>query len=219
MPELRWILLILGLATVVGIYWWGRRRAMPRDQSAAATRVEPRLAEDERWSSAGDGGHAASAAQVYAGQHERNIESDDSQRILALHIRAPAGDSLPGAELGQAFAAEGLEFGQFDAFHLQADSGRTVFTVVSMVEPGTFPADRMDEFSTPGLTMFMLLADSDGVASLSKMVACARRLASRLGAEVLDQDGSTFTNQRAAHMKEQIVEYLRQARLGSGLTD
>jgi len=221
MPELRWILLVLGLGVVVGIYLWGRRRTLPHDQISAATRVEPHLADNESWPpSVGAGGdHTAGTAAAHAGPDQRNAGSDDSQRILALHIRAPAGGSLPGSELEQAFAAEGLEFGQFDAFHLQTDSGRTAFTVVSMVEPGTFPASHMAEFSTPGLTMFMLLSDTDGVASLSKMVACARRLASRLDAEVLDQDGSTFTNQRAAHMKEQIVEYLRQARLGSGLTD
>jgi len=48
------------------------------------------------------------------------------------------------------------------------------------------------------------------------MIASARRLAGLLGGEVLDEAGSTLTNQRATHMKEEIVEHLRQSRLSEG---
>jgi cell division protein ZipA len=222
MPELRWILLILGLAVVVGVLLWGRRRATSEDRTPAPTRVEPHLAEEGRW--AAPTGHDSSddgtIAPVPAERDEPQLRSEDqaptgSERILALHVRAPAGETLAGGALVDAFAAEGLEFGPYDAYHLKTDAGAIVFTVVNMVEPGTFPAEGMDEFFTPGLTMFMLLSATGGVEALSKMVACARRLASRLDAEVLDEGGSTFTNQRAAHMREEIVEYLRQARIGT----
>lgn len=221
MPELRWILLVLGLGVVIGIYLWGRRRSASQEKTTAAPRVEPHLAGEEGWPPPAErpAEEPVDMPQSRPPQEGPATAPRQEQRILALHVRSPEGEHMSGPDLERAFAAEGLEFGQYDAFHLLAASGQPVFTIVSMIEPGTFPAGRMEDFSTPGLTMFMMLSTTDGVESLSKMVACARRLASRLGADVLDQDGSTFSNQRAAHMREEIVEYLRQARLGSGQTD
>ena len=221
MSELRWILVILGLCVVAGIYLWGRRRTRPRERTPATTRVEPHLADEASWREpvVTDRDDAADMRSVGSGMEQGQGVSAEQQRIVALHIRAPAGETLSGTALEEAFSAEGLDFGEYEAFHYRTQSGRSQFTVVSMVEPGSFPKDRMDDFATPGLTMFMVATESDSVETLSMMIACARRLASRLDAEVLDQDGSTFTNQRAAHMKEEIVEYLRQTRLGAGSVD
>ena len=82
-----------------------------------------------------------------------------------------------------------------------------------MHEPGSFPLEDMDEFETGGIIAFMVLKKDGTADSLSRMIACARRLASILGGEVLDETGSTLTNQLATHMKEQAIEYLRKVRL------
>ena len=169
-------------------YPGGGRRAQPDEPTTTTTRVEPHLAEDAWLESHDDEDQTSgTVAESHAGPAERSevsaeAGSEASQRILALHVRAAAGEAFSGPQLEQAFAAERLEFGLYDAYHFKTDSGQTAFTVVSMVEPGTFPADGMEDFATPGLTMFMLLSAADGVGSLSRMVACARRLASRLDA-------------------------------------
>ncbi len=89
-----------------------------------------------------------------------------------------------------------------------------------MLEPGSFPLEAMDEFSTRGVTAFMMVRPTGSVEALARMIACARRLADQLGGDVLDETGSTLTNQRATHMKEEIVEFQRITRLiesaGSG---
>ena len=85
--------------------------------------------------------------------------------------------------------------------------------IANMVEPGSFPIDDMENFTTTGITAFMVLPGPAGVDGLARMVACCRRLASILGGEVLDENRSTLTNQRATHMKEEIIEFLRQSRL------
>ncbi len=238
MPELRWILLLIGLLVLAVIYFWGRRRSAERhEEPQPLSRVEPRLDADlPPWEAENvpvpepepivaepaprrqldtqldlEGHHGAdqSAGTESAG--------GEQQKILVLHIRPVRGEEFSGPELMQAFEAEGLSYGDYGAFHHQDDAGRSLFTVVSMLEPGSFPVDRMEEFRTRGLTAFMMVRTAGSVEALARMIACARRLANLLEGEVLDEAGSTLTNQRATHMKEEIVEFLRQSRLTEGM--
>ncbi|MGD8978180.1 MAG: cell division protein ZipA C-terminal FtsZ-binding domain-containing protein [Gammaproteobacteria bacterium] len=240
MPELRWILLLIGLLVLAVIYVWGRRRSAAReDEPQPVSRVEPRLDGDlPPWEAEnvpvpepepepivvepaprrqldtqldleGHRGADQSAEAEPAGSEQ--------QKILVLHIRPVQGAEFHGPELIQAFGAEGLTYGDYGAFHHQDDAGRNLFTVVSMLEPGSFPVEQMEEFRTRGLTAFMMVRSAGSVEALARMIACARRLASLLDGEVLDEAGSTLTNQRATHMKEEIVEFLRQSRLTEGM--
>jgi cell division protein ZipA len=236
MPELRWILLLIGLLVLALIYIWGRRRSTARqDEPPPVSRVEPRLDAELPWE-ADDVSAAEPAPVVAAPAPRRQLETqldfdsqhggDDAfdqdaapaeqQKILVLHIRPVRGEEFSGPELIQAFEAEGLSYGDYGAFHHLDDAGRSLFTVVSMLEPGSFPVEDMDEFRTRGLTAFMMVRSAGSVGALARMIACARRLAGQLDGEVLDEAGSTLTNQRATHMKEEIVEFLRQSRLTGG---
>ena len=48
MAELRWVLIILGLAIVAAVYLWGRRRSQSSDADRSA-RVEPQLSDETDW--------------------------------------------------------------------------------------------------------------------------------------------------------------------------
>lgn len=237
MLELRTILLLIGLVLLAGLYLWGRRRTPTRrDETPAVSRVEPRLDTRLPWEAEvlpeadlepmiaepasrrqldtqlelDDG---AAGAEAEAGDPEK-------QKILALHVRSTGGAGFAGPDLLRVFDEEGLDFGEYGAFHHKDEQGRSLFTVVSMLEPGSFPLEAMDEFSTRGVTAFMMVRPTGSVEALARMIACARRLADQLGGDVLDETGSTLTNQRATHMKEEIVEFQRITRLiesaGSG---
>ncbi|MGB5250502.1 MAG: cell division protein ZipA C-terminal FtsZ-binding domain-containing protein [Gammaproteobacteria bacterium] len=238
MPELRWILLLLGLVVLAGIYVWDRRRKTSRKETLSGlpdSRVEPRLDGELPWESgASEGASAAILAEpeppgTFEEQLEFEVDSayEDAgnpaeqqdpaqQKILALHIRSSTGADFGGTELLEAFASENLVYGDYGAFHHLDETGKSLFTVVSMLEPGSFPVDEMEGFATRGLSAFMLVRPQGSVEALAHMIASARRLAGLLGGEVLDETGSTLTNQRATHMKEEIVEHLRQSRLSEG---
>lgn len=236
MSELRWIIALVGLAVIAALYAWGRRRASSR--RAEEGRVEPRL--ESATSRAGPGapeGPESEWIQFPEGEIRREpLRSTPSEtgrspgmgaesrsergrrKIVVLYVRAAAGRDFAGRELLEAFEGEGLKFGKYGAFHQLDDKGQSLFAIANMMEPGSFPIDDMDSFSTVGITTFMVLPGPGGVDGLARMVACCRRLASILGGEVLDENRSTLTNQRATHMKEEIIEFLRQERLDpSGL--
>jgi len=237
MSELRWIIGLIGIGVIAALYLWGRSRASARHARGGGGRVEPSIdkvaAQDVGEAvppmSTSDRGwmqfpepeirREPQASADAPGSKQRKADKASSvtiapRKILVLHVRAASGEDFRGPELLQALEGEGLQYGQYDAFHYMNDQGQSVFTVANMMEPGSFPQDGMEDFSTVGITAFMLLPGPGKVDDLARMVACCRRLASRLGGEVLDESRSTLTNQGATHMKEELIEFLRQSRLG-----
>jgi cell division protein ZipA len=231
MPELRWILGLIGIGVLIALYVRGRLRAAQPQQEPDSTRVEPSLEgqgalqaaqeipdirrDHAGWSGGSEPDIGLSAnpqLQTDSADQLDAAEDDQQNKILVLYVRATRSDFL-GPQLLEAFRGEGLEFGKYGAFHLAADSGEPVFSVADMVEPGSFPEDDMDSFATGGMTIFMVLPGPAGIDGLARMIACARKLANILGGEVLDETGSTLTNQRATHMREEAIEFLRKTRI------
>ena len=223
MIELRWVLVLLGLAVVAGVYLWGRKRSSAPVRQDHSGRVEPKLEESPAWHDAdrGDDGFALEAqGPVAEGLKAGDIAPADSQsvrepsRILLVHVRAAKGSSFPGGDLIAALQNEGLRLGDQGAFEAPSDSGEPLYTVANMVEPGTFPQDAAASFTTQGITAFMVLPGPGGVESLAGMIESARRIARTLGGDVLDETGSTLTNQGATHLREQVIEFQRRSRIG-----
>ena len=112
-----------------------------------------------------------------------------------------------------------MEPGEMSIFHrLGAAGGRRktspLFSMASMVEPGTFPLEDMDEFTTPGLALFLQLpGPKEGLVLLKDMPCVAEEMANRLNGELQDATHSTLTRQALEHQREEIVEYQRRLRL------
>ena len=86
--------------------------------------------------------------------------------------------------------------------------------MASLVEPGVFPLDQMDSFSTPGITLFAQLPGPlDAMQTFEEMLAAAEQLARLFGAEIQDETHSDLSHQTIEHMREEIQEYGRQLRL------
>ncbi|MDZ7750558.1 MAG: cell division protein ZipA [Gammaproteobacteria bacterium] len=138
----------------------------------------------------------------------------DEYLIIALSLLAPADAPYPGPGLLRAFDEVGLTFGDMDIFHhygMAANpAGVAVFSVASLVEPGTFDPDAMEDFSTPGLALFMQLPGPvDGQVGLELMLNTGQRLKDLLGGELRDERRSVLTQQTIAHLRERIAEFNR----------
>lgn len=229
MPELRWILTAIGVILIIGVYAWSRRdrgRDDPRSQ-----RREPGLVKrPEPWNGPYPGddklpegdvaidGAAAPAGRLPQDAEAPELPSEGEQLIVALRLRARQPDGFDGSELVKAFSAEGLEYGKFGAFHSLDERRRSRFLVASLVEPGSFEIEKMHELRCPGVSMFMVLpGPREPLSALDGMFTCARRLAERLDAEVLDDKGNALTMQQAGWLREQVVEYHRRSKLGTGM--
>ncbi len=145
----------------------------------------------------------------------------DEVLIVALSLVAPTDAPFPGPELLGAFDEVGLTFGDMDIFHhygMAPTSARVaVFSVASLVEPGTFDPGAMDDFSTPGLALFMQLPGPvDGQVGLELMLNTGQRLKDLLGGELRDERRSVLTQQTIAHLRERIAEFNRRRLVSAG---
>lgn len=231
MPELRWILLALGLALIVGVFLWSRYRGMrrslsdPRREPVLDSRSSPWEEPEERRQPGAPAGYpdellmseterTAAAVDAEPGRHE--VGEAPEQLIIALRLRARAPEGFSGGDLLEACRAERLEHGKFGAFHGLDDQGRSRFLIASLVEPGEFDPETMPGEHYLGVSLFMVLpGPKEPLTALDGMLACGRRLARRLDGELLDEKGTALTVQEAAWLREQVVEYQRRTRLGA----
>lgn len=133
----------------------------------------------------------------------------ERRKILALRLSISP-QRLEGAKLLDALVAESLQHGKYSVFHRLHDDGVSVFSVASMVEPGTFDLEKMPQTQFPGITLFAQLPGPvPGMHALNELVACARRLQQSLGGTLQDDRGVPLTVHRIERLRQEVREFER----------
>lgn len=205
MEELRWVLLLAAVLVLVVVFVWTRYRAKlsaaVRDSltrtSLPAQRIEPDL--------------DSSPAPV--------IESAPlmvlPEKIVTIRLLCRDKRGFPGDDLVLALRENGLRHGRFGIFHhhvadaVESDPGVVpVFSVASLVEPGSFDLTRLRSDFFPGISLFLgLPGPLESVAAFDAMVATARALAGQLGGDLVDEQGSTLSIQRERYLREDVIQF------------
>lgn len=214
MDDLRTILAIIGVGVIAFVYWYTRHEQKRRSR---AERVEPAFSAETAAESAADdaaGEPAAESGEEAAPVQDVLAADPDSapaekEKIVAIRLVARTGRTIPGEELILAMRGLGLRHGKFGIFHRHAgDDDAIVFSVASLLEPGSFELATIREQELPGVSMFMVLPGVlPGTEAFDGMVETARALAKSVDAEVLDAAGSSLSIQRERFIREEIIQY------------
>lgn len=219
MEGLRIVLLIAGVAIVALVYWYTQReQRKPTIRESA--RIEPDFSSSE---SAGEQFFDASDAigpvsvdfdgdlDLDPGVAEPEVQPEPvetPQKIVAIRMVGKGAGQFPGKDLILALRGLGLRHGKFGIFHLHGDDDETLFSVASLVEPGSFDISNIAEQELPGVSMFLVLpASESGPTIFDRMVQTARTLAKTLDGEVLDANGSSLSIQRERFIREEIIQF------------
>lgn len=215
MSPTQWALLIVGAIAVIAIYWFNRRErpdARRRREAPVKTAKLPgagagsdqmdmfsRFGEfDEfgvgkprkRVSPGLDGSAMPAERQTRAAAAEA---PQAEEKIIALLIAEREGTAIFGERIHASLQAQGLQFGDRKIYHRLA-RGAPVFSVASLIKPGHLDPAQRREFSTPGLSVFMVLpgplAPEEAIAD---MFLTARALARDLNADVYDSNRQPLT--------------------------
>lgn len=137
--------------------------------------------------------------------------------VLVISVMAKKGELFAGNDLLRAMVAVGLRYGDMDIFHryeTEDGTGPIYFSLANMVVPGTFDLSAMDEFETPGVSLFLSLpVQGDSLTVYELMVETAQSLAEQLNGELKDENRSVMTRQTIEHGRQRVVEYERKRRL------
>jgi cell division protein ZipA len=130
------------------------------------------------------------------------------QRIIAVRLLGRDNQRIEGAVLKAALGSEGLEFGRYSIYHRIVDGGRPLYSVASLVEPGSFDPNLMESLRFPGISMFAVFPGPlPAPQCFDELLSTARRLADRLGATLQDDSGSSLTGQRVLSIREDLVHF------------
>jgi cell division protein ZipA len=151
--------------------------------------------------------------------------------VLVLTIMAED-EPFAGPAVQEALEAEGLQHGDMRIFHCFSPDDKStgaetadtdldkvkniendypVFSVASLVEPGYFELDKLDEMEMPGLTFFCQLPGPlPGEEAFNIMLDKGRGVAVRLHGVLCDEKRNKFTTQAKTHYQDRISSFARE---------
>ena len=125
-----------------------------------------------------------------------------------------------GKDLLTALRNAGLKFGRFNVFHRpdRHNPGQSLFSVASLIEPGSFDLAQINDTKVPGISVFIILpGPEDSLMAFDNMLSTARELAQVLDADLFDERGSTLSVQRERYLREELIEYQHRQSRASAL--
>ncbi|WP_045727663.1 MULTISPECIES: cell division protein ZipA [unclassified Xanthomonas] len=223
MAMLRIGILAVGLLLIAAIFVFGRpkkpsqgRRVEANDP--ASPRREPSLG-DTALSDADLDGQARQSelglpAVESLGTELGKRPSQDFDKIVSLYVAARAGQMLRGEDIVVAAEKTGLVFGHMDVFHRLVEGHPErgpIFSMASIMKPGSFDMANIREMQTPAIAFFLTLpAPLTALDAWEKMLPTVQRMGELLDGVVLDDSRNALGRQRIAHIRDDLRAYDRQ---------
>ena len=134
-----------------------------------------------------------------------------SSEILVVNVMAKEGRLIRGGELLIFFETHSLFYGDMNIFHKHVDDdfkNPSIFRVVNMLNPGTFDLEKMDDFTTFGVSFFLSLPSCmNNFDAFEYMLLTAKNLQESLGAELKDDQRNAMTEQTIEHYRQRVRDF------------
>ncbi|WP_371193350.1 cell division protein ZipA [Glaciecola sp. SC05] len=133
--------------------------------------------------------------------------------VLVLNVRANAENPIGGAALLPMLLTLGFKFGEHDIFHRHVNTngkGPILFSLTNMFKPGVFDIDNIENFTTLGVSLFMMLPiEGEAQQVFNMMHNAARKISEEFDCKILDGNKVLLSKQSLQHYSERIREFER----------
>ncbi|HYG08107.1 MAG TPA: cell division protein ZipA [Stenotrophomonas sp.] len=228
MAMMRLGIFIAGVLLVVAIFFFGRPKKAPQGRrveseptpATGRERREPVIGDDALAASGDFSGDAVSQPELGLDAGE-GAHSDlgkrptqDFDKIVSLFVAAKAGQMLRGEDIVVAAEKTGLTFGHMGVFHRLVEGHPErgpIFSMASILKPGSFDMANIRTMETPAIAFFLTLpAPLTALDAWERMLPTVQRMAELLEGVVLDDSRNALGRQRIAHIRDDLRAYDRQ---------
>lgn len=135
----------------------------------------------------------------------------EPSEVLVINVMSRDGQLFHGDDLLQALITTGLKFGDMSIFHYrlnQRSEGPVIFRVANIINPGTFDLNRMGEFSTRGVSLFMAMPTPiNNMDAFEQMLKTAQQIRGALNGDLKDDQRNVMTAQTVEHYRQRVRDY------------
>lgn len=139
---------------------------------------------------------------------EQVVEPKIEDMFVVLHVVAPEGMAFTGNAITQAMEECNLVYGDFKIFHYPypQNESLSLFSVVNMLKPGFFEADKMPDLTTTGISFFMRIPVMPGhhLDVFTTMLVTAQAMSRKLGGSLLNEKHDLLTQLHVDSIKQKI---------------
>jgi cell division protein ZipA len=233
---LRWLLAAVGAAVIVVVYVWGRYKAKLLDMWSQRGEASDDDSEPSPGPIRTSGGLAAivnkkkkeEAPPVAEDNFEDNeyftLDDDTASStepapaertaslgapfLVQISVVANEGEYFNGLDLRDTLEELKLIYGDMGIYHrYDRDYREPLFSVATLVEPGTFPIKDLENFDCPGIVLFFQPPRvDDPIAVFDDLVTTCHQLAIQLDGLEWDEKRQPLTQDKIAKMRARLKE-------------
>lgn len=126
--------------------------------------------------------------------------------LIQLSVIGKNEKNFSGKALRDTFYQLGLIYGEMGIYHrMDKNLKEPLFSIASLVEPGTFPRDAMDAFQCPGIILFFQPARvPDPLEVFDNLVDTCHELSTQLDGIEWDETRQPLTIKKIADMRHRL---------------
>jgi len=127
--------------------------------------------------------------------------------VLMVMSTSP-GQEFEMTDVNQALLGVGLTYSEQAIFVKKDNMGNDFIKVANMLEPGTFPVERLSEYATPGVALILELPTTvRAPAAMHDMIMMARKVSQRLKGRLYNVERQLIKESDLQSMRDAALDY------------
>ncbi len=137
---------------------------------------------------------------------ENSVEKKEPQIFVILVMST--GQEFSMQEMNHALLGVGLSFNENQIYVKCDNMNNTIIKVANLMEPGTFPADELQNYTTCGVAMILELPCSvKAPAAMHDLIMMARKISQRLQGRLYNMERQLLKESDLQTMRDEAVKY------------
>ncbi len=137
---------------------------------------------------------------------ESSVEKKEPQVFVILVMST--GQEFSMQEMNHALLGVGLSFNENQIYVKCDNMNNTIIKVANLMEPGTFPADELQNYTTCGVAMILELPSTvKAPAAMHDLIMMARKISQRLQGRLYNMERQLLKESDLQTMRDEAVKY------------